>query len=104
MSELARILLELVDRPWAELDEDERVRFTTWLKGARGVDLYTIVRYDRRRRVRRSSSSATLAAQRDLAAPPEIDALRAQVASIERERDALKRQVRELLRKRSDER
>lgn len=115
MGELGRILLELADRAWAELTPDEQAQFDRWLgvgpcaicgaprPATRGVDVYTLLRFDRRRR-RPSSTSQTLAAQHELAEPAELQGLRERVAELEAERELLKKQLRRYLRKDSDER
>jgi len=46
---------ELIDRAWAELDDDERAVFERWLSGASGQDLYMLLRFVRRR-TRQSSA------------------------------------------------
>lgn len=69
MSELARAILELAERPWATLTADERDAFGRWLAPpSRGEDLYLLLRFARRQwRTRRASSSTTvLAVQRAL--------------------------------------
>lgn len=72
MTTLARVVLELADRPWSELDAGERSSFAAWLERARGEDLYLLLREARSRWKRpRQSSSQTLAAIRLAKAPPE---------------------------------
>lgn len=43
-------LLELLDRPWSELSEEEQEAFSSWLQNAKGVDLYHWGRHARRGR------------------------------------------------------
>ena len=63
MGELARALLELSERTWSELDEDERQAFDDWADGVQGVDLYMLLRFARRKwRRKRVSSSQTFEA------------------------------------------
>ena len=63
MSEHARALIELCERPWADLGDAERDVFDAWLSGARGEDLYMLMRFARRRWQRNSApSSPTFAA------------------------------------------
>lgn len=55
-------LIELIDRPWNELSEDEQDEFARWLAYAGApVNLYTLLRYARRGR---SSSSTKIMAVR----------------------------------------
>lgn len=70
MSTLGPVVLELASRTWTELDAGERASFRLWLSEAQGADLHLLLHEARRRwRRPRLSSSTTLAAQRELAAP-----------------------------------
>lgn len=68
--ELGRADLELVSKPLSQLSEEDREVFDQWLKKASGADLYLLL-YDARQRWRRPrrSSSITMAAIRETAAP-----------------------------------
>jgi len=50
-------VIELSERAWGELDEDEQSVFDDWLKKASGRDLYLLVRYAMRKR-KQSSAKA----------------------------------------------
>ena len=43
-------LLDLLDRSWVDLTEDEKQVFDRWLHGARGYDLYILLRHAKRHR------------------------------------------------------
>lgn len=43
-------VIELAQRSWVELDEDERAVFDNWLRTASGRDLYILVRHAMRPR------------------------------------------------------
>lgn len=63
MGELAREVLELVERPWAELDEDEREALGDYVRNLsrRPADVYMFLRYARRRwRRGRTGSSGSI--------------------------------------------
>lgn len=59
-----KIIMELVEKNWAELTGDERDVFTEWLKGASAEDLYMLLRHGRRMWLRGRPSSATFEAVR----------------------------------------
>ena len=74
MSESARAMLELLDRGWVQLTPDERALFEDWAKSVQGVDVYTLLRFARRKWQRgASSSSQTLAAQIDTERPTPVE-------------------------------
>jgi hypothetical protein len=78
VAEQWRALFELLDRGWIEMSESEKGLFDSYAAGVRGVDIYTLLRFARRRfRRTASSSSTTLAAieewQAPLTEPPEGD-------------------------------
>lgn len=60
-----QIVMELVERNWAELQGDEKELFDEWLKSARGEDLYMLLRHGRRMWMRGRPSSTTLEAVRE---------------------------------------
>ncbi len=41
-------LLALLDRGWAQLSDEEQETFEAWLRTAKPVDLYTLLRHTRR--------------------------------------------------------
>jgi hypothetical protein len=45
-----RIVIELTERAWVDLCEEEREAFDAWLRNAKGHDLYILVRHARRKR------------------------------------------------------
>lgn len=53
-------ILELAERAWSDLDEDEQQVFADWLARAAGHDLYLLVRHARRHR--KQSSVKTMKA------------------------------------------
>lgn len=55
-------VIELAQRSWAELDDDEQAVFDDWLKTASGRDLYILVRHAMR--PRKSSSVKKMKAVR----------------------------------------
>lgn len=59
-----QIIMELVEKTWAELTGDERDVFTDWLKGASAEDLYMLLRHGRRMWMRGRPSSTTFEAVR----------------------------------------
>lgn len=75
MSTLGPVLMELVDAgSWRDLGAADRAAFRLFLEDARDEDLFMLLHEARRRwRRPRLSSSQTLAAQRELAAPPGED-------------------------------
>lgn len=123
----SRIILELVPTEWARLPREEQDYFDRWLGdrirtsdlitlaeegrapvevriiGARGVDVYSILRFQERRG-RRKSSSQTLAAVRELAEPVAMDTLRQRVLELEALVTKLNAENRALLRRHSAER
>jgi hypothetical protein len=67
VSEDLRILLELVEHSWVEMDADERARFEHYLCSTQPYDFYIFLRHARRVWSRRpASSSQTLAAVREI--------------------------------------
>jgi hypothetical protein len=74
VSEEARIILELVEQPWTDLDADERRRFVQFFRSLIESDderaaynAYIFMRHLRRMYKRTAaSSSQTLAAQREV--------------------------------------
>lgn len=48
-------VVELAQRSWLDLSEDERAVFSEWLRSAEGRDLYLLVRYAMSYRKRSSS-------------------------------------------------
>lgn len=75
MSAFERALLELVEAgSWEALGPADRAAFRLFLEDAREQDLFVLLHEARRRwRRPRLSSSQTLAAQHELAAPPGED-------------------------------
>lgn len=70
MSEQARAILELIDRSWGDLSDEDRAALADWLVAATPADLYMLLAYARRRwRRPRLSSSQTMAAIRETADP-----------------------------------
>jgi len=45
-----RFVIELTDRSWVDLAEEEREVFEDWLRYAKGHDLYILVRHAKRSR------------------------------------------------------
>jgi hypothetical protein len=59
VSETARAMLELVERGWGELSDDEKQLFRDWCLHAHGEDLFLLLRHARRKWTRGTSSSST---------------------------------------------
>ncbi len=60
-----RIVMELCEKNWASLTDEEREVFDEWLKGASGEDLYMLLRHGRRMWSRNRPSSTTLEAVKE---------------------------------------
>lgn len=103
MGEGLRGLVELAleGKPF---DEDAREIARAWLVSALpdDVQLLLVHAVGRARRGVRRSPSGTLQAVREQLEPAELEVLRRQVAELQAERDGLKKQLRGLLRERSD--
>lgn len=58
-------VIELCDKSWAELDEDEQAVFDDWLSKASGRDLYLLVRHAMRKRKQSSVKAMKAVAGED---------------------------------------
>jgi hypothetical protein len=45
-----RFVIELTDRAWVDLTEEEQEVFDDWLRSAKGHDLYMLVRHAKRKK------------------------------------------------------
>jgi len=47
---IGRFVIELTDRAWVDLTEEEQEVFDDWLRNAKGHDLYMLVRHAKRKK------------------------------------------------------